>query len=158
LNGAYSEYPPMSALRSARFQTGGCLYLILTVSPSLLAGCRSHRKKVTLLTPTTGVVIWDAVHSGAVLQSRECGGSVRYNGPPRDDDLRPRLYLFERATETRHGAAITLARLPPQSELLQGLTHLWIPVMRRQTDKASLRDAAPDRKGFTVNAVPGQVD
>jgi len=85
-------------------QVSACL--IVTVTLLLLMGCHSRPKRIALLTPTTGVVIWDAVHAGAVLQGRECGINIRYNGPPRGDDLRMQLSLFERASKGDYGAIV----------------------------------------------------
>jgi ABC-type sugar transport system substrate-binding protein len=87
-------------------QTIACVVVAMT--SLLFVGCKSRSKQIAVLTPTTGVVIWDGVHAGAVLQGRGCGISVRYNGPPRDDDLRTQLSLFERASNS-HYAAIVVA-------------------------------------------------
>lgn len=94
---------PRAAVNS---QIGVCLIATAALLP--LPGCRGPSKQIAVLTPTTGVVIWDGVHTGAVLQGRDCGVSVRYNGPTRDDDLRTQLSLFERASKD-HYSAIAVA-------------------------------------------------
>jgi ribose transport system substrate-binding protein len=92
-------------------QIGACLIAAVALFP--LTGCTKRSKQIAVLTPTTGVVIWDGVHTGAVLRGRECGVSVRYNGPTRDDDLRTQLSLFERASKNHYGA---IAVAPIQME------------------------------------------
>ena len=99
--------------RTPFFNPQTIAYLVVAVALLLLMSCNSRSKQIAVLTPTTGVVIWDGVHSGAVLQGRECGVSVRYNGPSRDDDLRTQLSLFERASNSHYGA---IAVAPIQME------------------------------------------
>ena len=78
------------------------------------ASCHRSSHQVALLTPTTGEIIWDAVHTGAVLQGRDCGLSVHYDGPPREDDLRTQLYQFEQAS-TNHFEAVAIAPIQMQA-------------------------------------------
>ena len=54
--------------RTPFFNPQTTAYLVVTMALLLLMSCNSRSKQIAVLTPTTGVVIWDGVHSGAVLQ------------------------------------------------------------------------------------------
>lgn len=89
---------PAPQSSSVRF-TAIIAALALLIVP---AGCQRSSTRVALLTPTTGVLIWDAVRTGAVLEGRPCAVSIHYDGPPREDDLRTQLAEFQQATEDRY--------------------------------------------------------
>jgi ribose transport system substrate-binding protein len=99
--------------RTTVFNSQIGFYVVAAMALLPLVGCNSRSKQIAVLTPTTGAVIWDGVHTGAVLQARQCNVSVRYNGPTRDDDLRTQLSLFERASKNHYGA---IAVAPIQME------------------------------------------
>ncbi len=88
------------------------LYLILLRSLSVLllflSACSSSRKEVALLTPTTGELIWDAVHTGAVFGTTACGLKVHYDAPPRADDLRTQLELFKTFSGLRYATIVVV--------------------------------------------------
>jgi ribose transport system substrate-binding protein len=73
-----------------------------------LTACSTRRKEIALLTPTSGVVLWDAVHTGAVLQAAACGLKVHYDAPPRADDLRTQLELFKTFSESHYGTIVVV--------------------------------------------------
>jgi ribose transport system substrate-binding protein len=78
----------------------------LSFSLLLLSACSSHHREIALLTPTTGNPIWDAVHTGAVVEAHGCGLKVHYDAPPRSDDLRAQLELFKQFSDAGYGAII----------------------------------------------------
>src|ERR1700677_742813 len=72
---------------------------ILSILLLFFSACSSHHREIALLTPTTGNPIWDAVHTGAVIEAHGCGLKVHYDAPPRSDDLRAQLELFKQLSD-----------------------------------------------------------
>lgn len=81
-----------------------------------LTACSTNRKEIALLTPTNGDLIWDAVHTGAVLEAAACGLNVHYDAPPRADDLRTQLELFKTFSESHYA---TMAVVPIQARAIR---------------------------------------
>lgn len=77
-------------------------------------GCQRSSTRVALLTPTTGVVLWDTVRTGAIVEGRPCSVSIHYDGPAREDDLRTQLAEFEQATEG-HFQVVAVAPIQMQA-------------------------------------------
>ena len=100
-----------SVLNLLRHSAAAVIAAIVLIGPE---GCHRRPARVALLTPTTGVIIWDAVHTGAVLEGRECGVAVHYDGPPREDDLRTQLAQFEQASES-HFQVVAIAPIQMQA-------------------------------------------
>ena len=86
----------------------GSLSTTLLSAILLLTACSTNRKEIALLTPTTGVLIWDAVHTGAVLEAATCGLRVHYDAPPRADDLRTQLELFKKFSESHYATIVVV--------------------------------------------------
>lgn len=80
----------------------------LLASILLLTACSTNRKEIALLTPTNGDLIWDAVHTGAVLEASACGLKIHYDAPPRGDDLRTQLELFKKFSESHYATIVVV--------------------------------------------------
>ena len=99
----------LSSSRASVFRLGYRTLLTTLVSAILfLTACSTNRKEIALLTPTTGVLIWDAVHTGAVLEAATCGLKVHYDAPPRADDLRTQLELFKKFSESHYATIVVV--------------------------------------------------
>jgi ribose transport system substrate-binding protein len=87
-----------------------CSALLTTLLAAILflPACLTDRKEIALLTPTTGVLIWDAVHTGAVLEGTACGLKVHYDAPPRADDLRTQLELFKEFSGSHYATIVVV--------------------------------------------------
>ncbi len=107
-----------------------CLVSVLLLSLLPGAGCRRTSKQIALLTPTTGVMLWDTVRNGAMRESRKCGLSVHYDGPPREDDLQTQIAKFEQASEGSFAAvAIAPIQMKAFRDPIQRASQSGMPII-----------------------------
>ena len=111
----YSALKGSPALRSFGFSRAIELRIrsvarsvILLIPVLCLTACATNRKEIAFLTPTNGDLIWDSMHTGAVLKAAACGLKVHYDAPPRADDLRTQLELFKKFSESHYATIVVV--------------------------------------------------
>lgn len=71
------------------------LRMLAACAGILFAGCQ-RPVRIAVIPRTTGVMLWEAEHSGAVEAARKYGFQVYWNAPTREDDLEGQIALLQR--------------------------------------------------------------
>ena len=86
--------------------------LVVLIAMGWLGGCHATKaKSIAVIPRTTGNMLWESEHGGAVAAARKVGARIYWNAPTREDDVSAQIALVER---TIHGHFQGLILAPDQ--------------------------------------------